>query len=82
MFFANSLGPAEQANPTAQGLYLLLAARFAGRDSAPAHELFMAMETVVRDKNLKMSPAVALDLIAQAGMLRFEAETDTAYFIA
>jgi hypothetical protein len=81
MFFATSLGP-QNEGPTAIGLFHLLAARFPSRDGAPSHELYTAMAEIVRVKELKLTPAAALDMLAQAGMLRFDAETDTGYFTA
>ncbi|HVK82348.1 MAG TPA: hypothetical protein VM915_17240 [Verrucomicrobiae bacterium] len=81
MFFANSLGPAEEPPPTPEGLYRLAAARFPGRDGVPSHEIFAVLDAIVREKGLKLSAAGALELIAQAGLLRFDAETNTAYFV-
>lgn len=79
MFFATSLGP-QNEGPTALGLFHLLAARFPGRGGVASHEIYAAMVDIVRAKELKLTPAAALEMLAQAGMLRFEAETDTGYF--
>ena len=81
MFFASSLGPAKE-RPTAHGLYHHVVAKFPSREGVPSHELYAAMEAMIRDKSLPITTPAALDLLAQAGMLRFDAGTDTAYFTA
>lgn len=79
MFFATSLGPAAQ-RPAAHGVYHYVVAKFPSRDSVPSYELYAAMETVIREQKLQLNAAAALDMLAQAGLLRFDAGTDTAFF--
>lgn len=79
MFFANSLGP-EKERPTALGLYHHVAAKFPGRDGVPSHELFAALDALIREKSLPLTAPAAMEMLSQAGLLRFEAETDTAFF--
>ncbi|WP_167755497.1 hypothetical protein [Vitreimonas flagellata] len=50
----------------------------AGRPSVSSEELFAIVADVVREAKLGLSPEAAIDLLANAGKLNFEANTNTA----
>lgn len=77
MFFAESLGAMPQA-VTPNALLKLIRAKMAGRPSVSSEELFAIVADVVREAKLGISPEAAIDLLANAGKLNFEANTNTA----
>ena len=77
MFFAESLGAMPQA-VTPNALLKLVKVKMAGRPSVSSEESFAIVTEIVREAKRGISPEAAIDLLANAGKLNFEANTNTA----